>query len=421
MNTIKFDKLDETLYSYEHPTGVKVYMVSKPGFAKFSASFSTHFGSIDNTFVPIGENEMITVPDGVAHFLEHKVFEQEDGGNVFEMFGRLGASANAYTSFNMTNYYFWATDNYEENLKTLINFVQAPYFTKENVAKEQGIIGQEIGMYDDDPNWRCYFNMLQGLYSEHPVRLDIAGTVDSISKITDKTLYKCYNTFYHPSNMYICVVGDFEPKKIAAVIDEALKPLEKEKEIPRSYPEEPKGAVTHKVLQKLPVSMPIFSIGFKDSNPAGKSAPRRAAVNVALQMLFGASSQCANELYDEKITNGYIDCDYTAEEPEYAFVEISGESENPEEAGKRILETAKKAEFTDEELEAAKNALYGASMLVFEDSERYMQSLSKSVTSGQDMYAMFDAYMNVTREDIEKVCNEIFSDENYCISIVKNN
>ena len=420
MNTIKFDKLDETLYSYEHPTGVKVYMVSKPGFAKFSASFSTHFGSIDNTFVPIGESEMITVPDGVAHFLEHKVFEQEDGGNVFEMFGRLGASANAYTSFNMTNYYFWATDNYEENLKTLINFVQAPYFTKENVAKEQGIIGQEIGMYDDDPNWRCYFNMLQGLYSEHPVRLDIAGTVDSISKITDETLYKCYNTFYHPSNMYICVVGDFEPEKIAAVIDKALKPLEKEKEIPRSYPEEPQGAVTHKVLQKLPVSMPIFSIGFKDSKPAGKSAPRRAAVNVALQMLFGASSQCANELYDEKITNGYIDCDYTAEEPEYAFVEISGESENPEEAGKRILETAKKAEFTDEELEAAKNALYGASMLVFEDSERYMQNLSKSVTSGQDMFAMFDAYMNVTREDIEKICNEIFSDENYCISIVKN-
>ncbi len=420
MNTIKFDKLDETLYSYEHPTGVKVYMVSKPGFAKFSASFSTHFGSIDNTFVPIGESEMITVPDGVAHFLEHKVFEQEDGGNVFEMFGRLGASANAYTSFNMTNYYFWATDNYEENLKTLINFVQAPYFTKENVAKEQGIIGQEIGMYDDDPNWRCYFNMLQGLYSEHPVRLDIAGTVDSISKITDETLYKCYNTFYHPSNMYICVVGDFEPEKIAAVIDKALKPLEKEKEIPRSYPEEPQGAVTHKVLQKLPVSMPIFSIGFKDSKPAGKSAPRRAAVNVALQMLFGASSQCANELYDEKITNGYIGCDYTAEEPEYAFVEISGESENPEEAGKRILETAKKAEFTDEELEAAKNALYGASMLVFEDSERYMQNLSKSVTSGQDMFAMFDAYMNVTREDIEKICNEIFSDENYCISIVKN-
>ena len=198
MNVIKYDKIDETLYSYEHPTGVKVYMVSKPGFTKFSASFSTHFGSIDNTFVPIGETEMITVPDGVAHFLEHKVFEQEDGGNAFEMFGRLGASSNAYTSFNMTNYYFWATDNYEENLKTLIKFVQAPYFTAENVSKEQGIIGQEIGMYDDDPNWRCYFNMLQALYREHPVRLDIAGTVESISKITKDTLYCCYNTFYHP-------------------------------------------------------------------------------------------------------------------------------------------------------------------------------------------------------------------------------
>ena len=420
MNVIKYDKIDETLYSYEHPTGVKVYMVSKPGFTKFSASFSTHFGSIDNTFVPIGETEMITVPDGVAHFLEHKVFEQEDGGNVFEMFGRLGASSNAYTSFNMTNYYFWATDNYEENLKTLIKFVQAPYFTDENVSKEQGIIGQEIGMYDDDPNWRCYFNMLQALYREHPVRLDIAGTVESISKITKDTLYRCYNTFYHPSNMYICVVGDFNPDRIAEVIDEALKPLNKEREIPRSYPEEPKGAVTHKVVQKLQVSSPIFSVGFKDSNPSGKSAVRRAAVNVALQMLFGNSSVCANELYDEKITNGYINYEYTSEEPEYAFVEIAGESENPEEAGKRILETAKKAEFTDEELEAARNELYGLSMLKFEDSESYMQSLSRYVTSGQDLYAMFDAYQSVTREDVEKVCGEIFTEENYCISIVKN-
>ncbi len=422
MHITKYDKINETLYSYEHSTGVKVYMVAKPGFSKFSASFSTHFGSIDNTFVPIGESNMVTVPDGVAHFLEHKVFEQEDGGNVFEMFGSRGASANAYTSFNLTNYYFWATSNFEENLKTLIEFVQSPYFTKENVEKEQGIIGQEIGMYDDNPNWRCFFNMLQSLYSNHPVRLDIAGTVQSISKITHETLYKCYNTFYHPSNMYICVVGDFQPEKMAEVIDKALKPLEKAKEVVKDYPPEPEGAHRHIIVQNLPVSSPIFSIGFKDTAGAkGKELmKRKAAVHTALKILFGKSSGCYNELYDNQYINGPLGYDYTAEESSYAFVEISSESDNPEKAGEIILEAALKADFTKEQFECAKHMLYGNAITVLDDSEEYMQELSRCVTSGLNMYDIYEAYESVTQEDVKRVCKEIFTVDNYCISIIKN-
>lgn len=422
MNIKKFEKINETLYSYVHPTGLKVYMVSKPGFSKFSAGFSTHFGSIDNTFVPIGKSKMLAVPDGVAHFLEHKVFEQEDGTVIFEEFGKNGASANAYTSFNLTNYYFWATSNYEKNLETLIKFVQAPYFTKENVEKEKGIIGQEIGMYDDNPSWRCYFNLLQALYHVHPVRVDIAGTVSSVSEITEETLYTCYNTFYHPSNMTLCVVGDFEPQKIADVIDGALKSASPEREIPRSYPKEPVGAKEHKVVQNLPVAMPVFCAGFKDNGITDEKdiAKRNAAVSIGMKMMFGSSSDCDNELYEEKLIRTHLSYDYTAEDSSYAFAEISGESENPEEVGKKILEAAAKLDFTDEDFQSAKNMLYGSALAALDDSEDYMQSLLRHATVGLDMYKSLWAYLEVTAEEVRKICGEIFRPENYCISIVKN-
>ena len=422
MKVKKYEKIDETLYSYVHPTGVRVYMVSKPGFAKFSASFSTHFGSIDNTFIPIGETEMTAVPDGVAHFLEHKVFEQEDGGNVFELFGKNGASANAYTSFNLTNYYFWSTSNNEKNLETLIKFVQAPFFTKENVEKEQGIIGQEISMYDDNPGWRCYFNLLQALYSKHPVRVDIAGTIESISKITDKTLYKCYNTFYHPSNMCICVVGDFEPEKIAKVIDGALKPLTPAEKIPRQYPVEPAKVEKHITVQNLPVSSPVFTVGFKDNGITTEkdAVLRDVAVTIGLKMLYGASSECDNSLYSEKLINGHLSFDYTSEENSYAFVEISGESECPEEAGKRILETAKQFKFTEEDFVAAKNSVYGNMLKTFDDCEEYMQWLSRNLTAGVNPFEYIEAAQRITEQDVRRICKEVFIDENYCISIIKN-
>ena len=277
-------------------------------------------------------------------------------------------------------------------------------------------------MYDDNPSWRCYFNLLQALYKEHPVRVDIAGTVESISHITKDTLYKCYNTFYHPSNMYICVVGDFDVEKITETIDRALKPLSPEKEIPRSYPSEPVGACKHKVVQNLPVSSPMFCIGFKDNGVVneGNLVKRDAAVSVAIKMLFGKSSDCNNKLYDSGLIRSQLGYDYTLEEPEYAFIEISGESENPEKVGEIVLETAKKFEFNDEDFISAKNSLYGIAISSLDDSEQYMQSLSRSFTAGRNMFDLFDALAELTKDDVKRICNDIFREENYCISIIKN-
>lgn len=219
MNKTEYEQINETLYHEVLPNGLTVYLLPKNDYHKTYGLFSTNYGSIDNEFIPYGEKEKVKVPDGIAHFLEHKLFEKEDG-DVFQLFGKQGASANAFTSFTKTSYLFSTTDQVEKNLTTLIDFVQAPYFTEETVNKEKGIIGQEIQMYEDDPNWRMFFGILNNLYPTHPLHIDIAGTVESIDKITAQDLYTCYRTFYQPSNMVLFVVGKMEPEKLMKLIRE---------------------------------------------------------------------------------------------------------------------------------------------------------------------------------------------------------
>ena len=208
------------------PNGLNVYILPKKGFSKTFVTFSTKYGSIDREFIPLGKKEPVTVPDGIAHFLEHKMFEKEEG-DVFQQFSEKGASANAFTSFTKTTYLFSSTDHVLDNTKTLLDFVQQPYFTEETVEKEKGIIGQEITMYDDQPDWRLYFGAIENMYKDHPVKIDIAGTVESIDKITADHLYECYNTFYHPSNMTVFVVGAVNPQEMMDFIkqDQACKKI----------------------------------------------------------------------------------------------------------------------------------------------------------------------------------------------------
>src|SRR6478672_4091372 len=189
MEKINFDQIQEELYHEKLPNGLNVYILPKKCFNKTFATFTTKYGSVDNTFVPLGKEEYLKVPDGIAHFLEHKLFEKEDG-DVFQQFSKQGASANAFTTFTRTAYLFSSTSNVEQNLETLIDFVQEPYFTEKTVEKEKGIIGQEINMYDDNPDWRLFFGLIENLYQEHPVRIDIAGTVESIAPITKDHLYE---------------------------------------------------------------------------------------------------------------------------------------------------------------------------------------------------------------------------------------
>ncbi len=414
MNEIKYSSVNETVTGYTHSSGVRVYMVKKEGFSKSAAFFSTHFGSVDNEFVPVGEKEFISVPDGVAHFLEHKVFEQPDGSNVFDMFSRCGAGANAYTSFDMTAYYFWCTENFKENLKTLLTFVQSPYFTEENVAKEQGIIGQEIGMYDDNPSWKCYFNMLGCLYKNFPVKRDIAGTVASISEITKDTLYTCYNTFYHPSNMTLSLVGDFDINEVKGWVDEFLKDVPAVAEVKRKYPVEPSEIVKKEVVQEMSVAVPMYMIGFKDE-AAENTEKRRAEVKIAMELLLGKSSKLYNELYGEGLITPAFGIDYTAEEY-YGFSEISDQSENADEVFARIKKAIAQFKVNSEDLERIKRKVFGRSLSIFDDPEEYAGAIARHNTTGLDMFKIFDAYKTVTADDVEKVFKTHLTEEKAVIS-----
>ena len=232
MNKEYFQQLDETLYKETLPNGLDVYILPKKGFSKTFVTFTTNYGSIDREFIPLGKDEPVVVPDGIAHFLEHKMFEKEEG-DVFQKFSEKGASANAFTSFTRTAYLFSSTDHVLDNTKTLLDFVQQPYFTEQTVEKEKGIIGQEITMYDDQPDWRLYFGTIENMYKEHPVKIDIAGTIETISHITAEHLYECYNTFYHPSNMVLFVVGAVNPEEMMNFIkaDKQRKNLRSHKKL----------------------------------------------------------------------------------------------------------------------------------------------------------------------------------------------
>ncbi|MBQ9096995.1 MAG: insulinase family protein [Clostridia bacterium] len=408
---------DETLYTYTHSSGAKIYMVQKKGSSKSAAYFTTHFGSIDNCFIPFGETEYIYVPDGVAHFLEHKMFEMPDESNIFDLFSKYGASANAYTSFNMTSYYFWCTDYFKENLKTLVTFVQTPHFTEENVAKEQGIIGQEIRMYDDAPTWRCYFNMLSCMYEKNPVSRDIAGTVESISEIDKDVLYKCYNTFYHPSNMTLCLVGDFDPEDMKNYLDEILKPLPNEDDIKRKSETDGAAVICREKCAEMSVSRPIYAIGFKDNFCSGNILKRRVAVQIALNLLIGKSSCLYNELYESGHISPEFGFDYTGEES-YAFTEIADECDNPSYVADKIKAAIQSFKVSDEDFERIRRKLFGKKLYAFNDPDNYAGALARNTVLGLDMYETLDLFKTVTRADVEDVFKTHLSEENMVISIV---
>ena len=269
---MKFDviyneKIDEKLYVGTHKSGLKVCVMPKNDYVKTYAVIGTDFGSVNSRFISQGENEETKVPDGIAHFLEHKLFEQPDETNVFESFARYGANANAYTSFDLTAYLFETSENVMENLEILLDYVQKPYFTDENVEKEQGIIGQEIKMYDDEPSWRLMMNFLSAMYHNHPVRIDISGTVETISEITKDTLYKCYNTFYDMSNMALFVVGNVNPIEIGECVEKNIKSQTKpDGDIVRIFDDEPDTVFQKYISQNLSVSVPSFMFGYKDTD-----------------------------------------------------------------------------------------------------------------------------------------------------------
>src|SRR6185312_2151845 len=261
------------------------------------------------------KKEEINVPDEIAHFLEHKLFEKEHG-DVFQDFSVHGASANAFTSFTRTAYLFSATDKLYENTEILLNFVQEPYFTDQTVEKEKGIIAQEITMYDDLPDWRLYFGTIENMFHEHPVKIDIAGTVDSIQEITADHLYECYETFYHPSNMVLFVVGAVDPAEMMDFIkkNQDAKTFKEPAEIIRKFPEEPSSAAIRERTLEMDVTKPKLNIGLKCNNTniqSDEMLRHELSALLVLDLLFGRTSTFYTEAYHEGLIDESFSYDFT--------------------------------------------------------------------------------------------------------------
>lgn len=427
-----FECLNEKIYVEKLENGLTTIIIPKKGGLKKYAAYATHFGSINYEFKTGNADEVITVPDGVAHFLEHKLFEQEDGVNALDKLTKMGANPNAYTSFNHTSYLFECTNNFEEVLKALIEFVQNPYLTEENVEKEKGIIGQEIQMYDDDPSWQLFFGLLNALYGKHAITKDIAGTIESISEITPETLYKCYNTFYDTSNMVLCVAGDVDVEETLRIIKENTKEQKVFSEIDRFYGDEDDNIKTSKIEKQMDVSMPMFMLGFKDLSNKEKlksampeeineTIKHDVSMQILLEIIAGASTKLYEDLYNEGLINKELSTDFSSEE-DYAFSSISGEAKEPEKVIERINEKIKELKeqgIDKEEFERTKKMLYGRFVRTFEDVSTIANMFINDFFRGVNASKYVEAYKSIDKEYVENVLNNHFDFEKQAVSIVR--
>ncbi|MET3576778.1 putative Zn-dependent peptidase [Bhargavaea ullalensis] len=408
MRTLEFDRLQETLYHEELPNGLQVFILPKKGFSKTYVSFTTKYGSIDNTFKPLGKSDMVRVPDGIAHFLEHKMFEKEDG-DVFQKFGANGASANAFTSFTRTAYLFSATDNLYPNTELLLDFVQSPYFTEQTVEKEKGIIGQEITMYDDQPDWRAYFGAIENLYKSHPVKIDIAGTVESIADITADHLYECYHTFYHPSNMLVFAVGAVDPEEMMAFIREnqAAKTFDKPEPIVREFPQEPASADVPARSIKMDVSKPKVQFAVKLPHPdlSGIDALKHElAAEILLDLLFGRTSDFFTEAYEEGLIDESFGTEYTSEAG-FAFAVIGTDSKDPDKFAEKVRATlrsaAEKFPFGQDALDRQLRRRTGLFLRALNSIEYIANQFTRYTFNGMNLFDTVPALEDLQVKDLQ--------------------
>jgi len=425
MKIIESLKIKEKAYIEKLENGLTIIIIPKENASKKYVIWGTHFGSIDNRFIMPQTKEEVFIPDGVAHFLEHKMFEQPDGTNSLDTLMALGIDANAYTTNDHTAYLFECSNNFYEGLDELMDYVQHPYFTDENVEKEKGIIGQEIRMYDDDPGWQLYMNALDCMYKENPIKIDIAGTVESISKITPDVLYKCYNTFYHPSNMVMVVCGDFIPEELLEEIKKRIVPKEAQGEIKRIYPKRQSGINQEYKETKMEVSTPIFAIGYKDDEELKEHrqeiVKKHIAIEILLNMIIGKSSSLYKELYESGDLLSEPDLDYEVSD-EYAHILISGQSKNPQKIQdkiKEIVEEYKKNGLNEEHFQRIKKKVYGDYVVEYNNvgdiARMFLSDKMKQINS----FDYIEEYNVVTKEYTEEILKNVFKKENMIMSVVK--
>lgn len=422
MQIIENSKVKEKLYIEELENGLTVMIIPKKNIQKKYIIWGTHYGSNDSSFIVPGETEITEVPKGVAHFLEHKMFEQENGRNSLDVLTALGVNANAYTTNDHTAYLYECTDNFYPALDEFMDYIQHPYFTDENVEKEKGIIGQEIMMYDDYPDWKVYLNALECMYHKHPVKLDITGTIETISKINKEILYKCYNTFYNPSNMVMVISGDFEPNEVLEEIKKRILPKESKGEIKRIFEEEPKDVVKNKVEQKMEVSKPIYTIGIKDV-PAenNEKVKKHIAIEILLNILVGASSEWFKDLYD--IGNTYSTPSFEYEfDTNYAHILITGQSNNPDELFEKFKEQIKKIideGINKEDFERTRRMIYGEYVKEYNDvvdiARMFLSDYFKEINS----FEYLEEINIISLEYVNQILKEVFQEKKIILSVVK--
>lgn len=409
---------DESYVKAELDCGLSVYIMEKPQYSSSYAIFGTKYGSIDTKFSK-DDGDEVCVPEGIAHFLEHKLFESEDG-DAFSKYAKTGASANAFTSFDRTCYLFSCSDKFYENLDILLNFVQSPYFTEATVQKEQGIIGQEIRMYDDSPGWRVMFNMLEAMYHCHPVRIDIAGTVESIAEINAELLYKCYETFYNPANMFICIAGNVDTERVLNQIEKSIK-NKKPVEITRGAFNEPDCVVSNYVEQKLAVSMPMFCLGFKQKIASPyRRLKSKVCVNLLLDIICGDASPLYARLMNEGLINDDFDCEYFYGNG-YAAVIFEGESYSPERVAEEIkaeIERLRNEGIDKKLFSAIKSGAYGNMIRKFNSVEALATQLTECAMCDYDLFEEIRLLKTASYDDVMKRL-DVFCNENAVLSVIK--
>ena len=428
MQVIENLKVKEKLYLEKLDNGLTVMVIPKPGIQKKYMIWGTNYGSNDSTFIVPGEEKETTVPKGVAHFLEHKLFEQENGTNSLDVLTSLGVEANAYTTNDHTAYLFEATDNFYEAMDELMDYVQHPYFTDENVEKEKGIIGQEIMMYDDYPEWKVYLNAMQAMYHNNPIKIDITGTIETISKIDKEILYKCYNTFYNPSNMAIVICGDFKPKEMIEEVKKRLIESKSNGKIERIYPEEPENIVQEKIEQKLEVSRPLYTIGIKDTvdkcsiENKNEIIRKHIAIEILLNLLIGRSSNLYKKLYNEGIISSQPSLEYEFSKT-YAHVLITGQSNNPEKVYdelKKEIQEFKNKGINEKDFDRIKKMIYGGYVKEYNDVADISRMFLSDYFKGVNSFDYLEEIQGLNVEYLNQVLNDVFKEEKMLISIVRN-
>ena len=419
MEKLEYMALGQTVYHSVLPNGLRVYVDVRRSYSKQFAFFATRYGGMDLRFR--GEDgEWLDTPAGVAHFLEHKTFDTEDGSALQRMAAN-GVDPNAFTSASMTGYYFDGVRGFEENLRTLLSFVSVPWFTPESVDKEQGIIAQEIRMCEDDPNDEAYYRLLEAMYVDHSIRTRVAGTVESIAQITADTLYQCHRAFYRPGNMVLCVGGNIDPERVAEIAQEVLTE-ECSTATPTGFGRQEPAEVGERLTRRtMPVSMPLFAMGVKGT-PAerGGGLRQRLVGELTCDVLFSTSAPLYNRLYEQGLLNSSLGSFYSAV-PGCAFIVAEGESRDPERVRDEVLKEAARlaAEGIDQELwDRLKKAAYGTMVRRLNSMEDTCIEMAQTWFDGEDYLSFPQVFQSIERTDGEALLREWFVERRTALSII---